>query len=72
MARAVASWREAVGEPAASHSRAASFAGKTLVVEADDPGWAQELSLRKADLLARLARVVGEGMVEDLRFILKR
>ncbi len=70
--RALLAWTRAAGEPAASHSRAAGFAGKALLVEADDPAWAQELSLRRAELLSRLEELAGPGVVEEIRFVLKR
>jgi predicted nucleic acid-binding Zn ribbon protein len=72
MGRAMLCWAAAAGEPVASHSQASSFAGRTLIVEADDPAWVQELSMRRAELLARLAATVGPGVVEELRFVLKR
>ncbi len=70
--RTLLAWPLAAGEPAASHSRAAGFAGKSLLVETDDPIWAQELSMRRAELLSRLEELAGPGVVEDIRFVLKR
>jgi predicted nucleic acid-binding Zn ribbon protein len=70
--RALLAWPQAAGETVASHSRAAGFAGKALLVETDDPGWAQELSLRRAELLSRMEELAGSGVVEEIRFVLKR
>jgi predicted nucleic acid-binding Zn ribbon protein len=41
-------------------------------VEVDEPAWLTELSMRKGDILNRLERAVGEKVVEDIRFQIKR
>ncbi len=65
-------WGEIAGEEAARHSDPAEFNGRALVVEADDAVWVQELSLRKAELLARIEREAGKGVVDDIRFRLRK
>ncbi len=64
-------WEEVVGD-AASHTRPFRFRGSTLIVEVDEPAWLTELSMRKGDILNRLERAVGERVVEDIRFQIKR
>lgn len=64
-------WEEAVGD-AASHTRPFRFRGSTLMVEITEPAWLTELSMRKADILNRLERAVGEKVVEDIRFEVKK
>lgn len=64
-------WEEAVGE-AASHSNPFRFRGSTLIVEVTDSAWINELSMRKTDIINRLERAVGEKVVEDIRFEVKK
>jgi len=64
-------WEEAVGD-AASHTNPFRFRDSTLIVEVDGPAWLTELSMRKTDIMNRLERAVGERVVEDIRFQMKR
>ncbi|MDF1535425.1 MAG: DUF721 domain-containing protein [bacterium] len=64
-------WEEAAGN-AAPHSSAFRFRGSTLVVEVDSPVWLNELSMRKTELIGRLERAVGEKVVTDIRFEMKK
>lgn len=64
-------WDEAVGD-AAPHTNPFRFRGSTLVVEVSEPAWLTELSMRKTDILNRLERAVGERVVKDLRFEVKK
>ena len=64
-------WDEAAGD-AAAHTNPFRFRGSTLIVEVDTPAWLTELSMRKTDLLNRLERAVGERVVEDIRFEVKK
>ncbi len=64
-------WEEVVGD-AGSHSRPFRFKGSTLIVEVAEPAWINELSMRKADIVNRLERAVGERVVEDIRFEIKK
>ena len=69
--RAMIAWDDIAGTGAA-HSRPINFRGKTLVVEVSHPSWMTEFSMRKAELLLKLREIVGEGVVEDIRFTLMR
>ena len=64
-------WEEAVGD-AASYSEPFRFRGSTLIVEVTEPAWINELSMRKTDIINRLEREVGERVVEDIKFDLKK
>lgn len=64
-------WEEVAGN-AASHSSAFRFQGSTLVVEVDSSIWINELSMRKSELMDRLERAVGERVVNDIRFEMKK
>ena len=64
-------WEEAVGE-AASFSQPFRFRGSTLLVEVTESVWINELSMRKTDIINRLERAVGEKVVEDIKFEIKK
>jgi predicted nucleic acid-binding Zn ribbon protein len=59
-------WAEVVGEQVAAHARPLSLKEGVLAVGVDQPGWATQLRYLEADLLARLATVVGEGVVSRI------
>jgi predicted nucleic acid-binding Zn ribbon protein len=40
-----------------------------LLVTTDHPAWAQELSLRRKELVEEINRRVGARVLEDIRFI---
>lgn len=69
--KAFLAWDEAAGN-AAPHSHPFRFRGSILIVEVDEPAWFTELSMRKTDILNRLERAVGERVVEDIRFEVKK
>jgi predicted nucleic acid-binding Zn ribbon protein len=61
-------WAEIVGEDVAAVSKPEKILhGKVLVVRALSSAWVQELTLRKSDLLDRLAS--SGVLLEDIRFI---
>ncbi len=64
-------WEEAVGD-AAHHSQPFRFRGSTLIVEVTESAWINELSMRKRDIINRLERSVGEKVVEDIKFEIKK
>ena len=59
-------WPEVVGESVAEHTRPGSLRDGTLVVAVDQPAWATQLRWLEADLVARLAEVLGPGRVERI------
>lgn len=70
-ANALSAWEEVAGN-AAPHSHAFRFQGSTLIVEVDSSIWINELSMRKSEFMDRLERAVGERVVEDIRFQVKK
>jgi len=64
-------WEEAVGD-AAVHTRPFRFRGSTLIVEVTEPVWINELSMRRTEILNRLERAVGEKVVKEIRFEMKK
>ena len=66
-ARISQAWAEVVGTDAAAHSWPAALRGGVLDVEVDSSVWAQQLQLRRTDLLAELARLLEAAAPRDLR-----
>ena len=61
-------WMEAVGERVAAAARPVSEREGTVVVECDDPVWAEELELMQSQLLEQLEARLGERAPRALRF----
>jgi len=57
-----ARWEDAVGAQIAAHARPVKLAAGRLLVEVDEPGWASQLRYLEAELLGRIAAVVGPGV----------
>lgn len=62
-------WEEVVGPEAAQATRAKAVQNGVLLVTTDHPAWAQELSLRRKELVEEINRRVGARALEDIRFI---
>jgi len=65
---AVAAWSAAVGKRIASHATARTLVRGSLIVEAADPIWQRQLFHLRIPLLAKLAEVLGSGIVRDIEF----
>jgi hypothetical protein len=61
-------WPRVVGADAAANSQPRSIRGGKLVVATSSAGWAQALQEREGEVVARLAREVGEGAVSSVAF----
>ena len=66
-----AAWPELVGETVAANAEPRSLKGGRLVVAVEQPAWATQLRWLEADLLRRLAEVLGPGEVTaiDVRVV---
>lgn len=72
-ARAVAAWREVVGEDIARHTQGfAMRENRELVVFVDSPAWATQLSLMSTEFIDRLNTHLGQKAVRSLRFTVSR
>ena len=60
-------WPEAVGDLLSRRARPESVRGKTLIVRVSSSAFAHELTLLKGEILERLRRVVGDGLLDDMR-----
>ena len=69
--RIMNSWCQIAGD-ASRYSRPHRFQGKIMIVNVSNPAWMNELVLRKNELIRRLERDVGGGIVKDIRFQLDR
>lgn len=69
--QAVADWSLIAGEGLARHSRAIAVEDKTLVVAVDSPAWMAQLYYLKGELLLKISRHIGKGLITDVRFVLK-
>ncbi len=60
-------WERAVGREVALHCQPRAMRGPVLEATVDSSVWCQQLQMRKADLLAALARELGDQAPADLR-----
>jgi predicted nucleic acid-binding Zn ribbon protein len=59
-------WEEIVGARLAGHTRPISLRDGRLVVGVDDPAWATQVRFLEAEVLARVAEVLGPGEVSAI------
>jgi predicted nucleic acid-binding Zn ribbon protein len=65
---AVAAWTAAVGKRIASHAQATTLVRGSLIVEAEDAIWQRQLFHLRLPILAKLADVLGGGIISDIEF----
>jgi predicted nucleic acid-binding Zn ribbon protein len=64
---AMRKWSEVVGEAIAAKSMPDRYDHGTLWVVASGSAWAQEIRLRKEEIMARLNEIAGEHLFTDVR-----
>jgi predicted nucleic acid-binding Zn ribbon protein len=62
-------WQTVVGEQIAAHANPASLRDGVLTVEAESTAWATQLRMVQAQVLAKIAASVGDGVVTSLRIV---
>lgn len=62
-------WPTVVGEQIAEHATPTSLNEGVLTVSAESTAWATQLRMVQAQLLARIAAAVGDGVVNSLRIV---
>lgn len=62
-------WEAVVGSDIASHAVPRSLENGVLTVQAESTAWATQLRYMQAQLLARIAGSVGDGVVTKLRIL---
>ena len=59
-------WDEIVGEPISSHTRPDTIRFGTLHVLVDNSAWLQQLTFLKPELIRKVERYLGEGVIKDI------
>jgi predicted nucleic acid-binding Zn ribbon protein len=67
--RVIRHWMQVVGPHLAAKSTPEKFERGVLTVAVTSAPWAQELRLRKAELVIRLNDAAGKGLFEDIKFV---
>ena len=60
-------WAAVVGDQIAEHARPTALRDGVLSISAESTAWATQLRMIQAQLLARIAAAVGDGVVTALR-----
>jgi predicted nucleic acid-binding Zn ribbon protein len=61
-----AAWDSAVGEKAARHSKPRSLKGSRLIVNVDGSSWLYELTVRKKEILGKLAEGLNSKKIKEI------
>ncbi|MCA9396285.1 MAG: DUF721 domain-containing protein [Candidatus Omnitrophica bacterium] len=61
-------WKSIVGEQAAKVTKPLEIRNAKLKISVQHPGWVQELTIRKRDILKKLGTVYGRDMIRDIGF----
>jgi predicted nucleic acid-binding Zn ribbon protein len=64
-------WRETVGEPYGSVTRAVGLKSGTLKIAVPHHAFVQELSFRQAELLAGLQTALAEEKIKRIKFVVE-
>lgn len=62
-------WSRVVGEQIAAHATPTSLNDGVLTISAESTAWATQLRMVQAQLLAKIAAAVGDGVVSSLRIV---
>lgn len=62
-------WQEIVGPTLAKETTPRKMQGQTLVVQARNAAWAQELSFMKPMILKKIKEFVPDAEICDIRFV---
>ena len=65
---ALTAWARVVGKVVGAHTRAEAVRDGILIVATDTPAWAQELHMRRGELLGKLETAVGAGVIREIHF----
>jgi len=61
-------WEDVIGKAASTHARPVSLAKGTLTVNVDASSWLYELTLKKRDIMKKLAGRLKGKSLKDIRF----
>ncbi|MDG4667333.1 DUF721 family protein [Mycobacterium sp. 236(2023)] len=62
-------WRAVVGEQIAEHAEPTALHDGVLTVSAESTAWATQLRMVQAQILAKIAAAVGDGVVTSLKIV---
>ena len=62
-------WQTVVGEQIAEHATPTALREGVLSVSAESTAWATQLRMVQAQLLAKIAAAVGDGVVTSLKIV---
>lgn len=62
----ISSWNEIVGEKIASHSKVIDVDHGSIIVEADHPGWSQQILIKKKQILNILSRNYPDLQIKNI------
>jgi predicted nucleic acid-binding Zn ribbon protein len=62
-------WATVVGEQIAEHANPAALRDGVLTVEAESTAWATQLRMVQAQILAKIAAAVGDGVVTSVKIV---
>lgn len=65
----IESWERIMGRPISARTTKISFQGKTMFVHLSSAPLKQELTNNRTIVLERIAEHMGEGVVEEVRFL---
>jgi predicted nucleic acid-binding Zn ribbon protein len=65
---ALSAWARVAGKVVGAHTRAEAVRDGVLIVATDTPAWAQELQMRRRELLGKLETAVGVGVIREIHF----
>ena len=71
LADLTASWSTIVGDLLAPHTSVRSVRDGVCTVEVDGPGWATQLRYAQDQLVARITRCCGHGLVTSIRTVVR-
>ena len=62
-------WKETVGKPICKNTKIISFKKQTLIIQASNPIWRNELSLQKNNLLNKLQKKTNNKQINKIKII---
>jgi predicted nucleic acid-binding Zn ribbon protein len=65
---AISSWPQIAGQVVSGHTQAEAVRDGVLIVATDTSAWANELQMRRRELLELLAAKIGSGVIRDIHF----
>ena len=60
-------WPELIGEELSSKISLVALNGSTLVIHVNDPAWASQISWLEAQILERIDKKIGKGVVSAVK-----